>query len=296
MPDVSIIIINYNTFQLTCECIQSVIEQTSEVSYEIILVDNGSVECDPSMFVKKFADVNLTISEKNLGFAGGNNLGLQHANGEYILLLNSDTLLIENSILLSLKKFKTLNNIGFLGVKSVYPDGRVQDTCSRLPTIKNIFSDLFFLHQIFPHVKQYYRLDKNFYPDSVWGCFMLFKKDLLARFKDNKLNDTFFMYCEDLLWCWEAGKFKLKNYYYAETKILHLNKGSQNNNEIREEMNSLLMENKRKLKIIINGKIGILFYDLLSKILYYRSKLTKRPGTVLSTFFITAFNAIIFSI
>ncbi|MEO6133550.1 MAG: glycosyltransferase family 2 protein [Ginsengibacter sp.] len=285
MPDVSIIIINYNTFQLACACIQSVIEQTKEVSYEIILVDNASVESDPSLFIEKFPDVNLIVSEKNLGFAGGNNLGLQHANAEYILLLNSDTILIENSVLLSLQKFKSLNNIGFLGVKSVYPDGRVQDTCSRLPTIKNIFSDLFFLHQIFPHVKQYYRLDRNFYPDAVWGCFMLFKKDLLARFKEKKLNDTFFMYCEDLLWCWEARKINLKNYYYAETKIIHLNKGSQNNEETSEKMNSLLMENKRKLKIIINGKIGILFYDLLSKILYYRSKLTKRTGAVLKTLF-----------
>ena len=228
---------------------------------------------------------NLIINEKNLGFAGGNNLGLQHATGEYILLLNSDTHLVENSILFSLQKIKSLKNIGFLGVKSVYPDGKVQDTCSRLPTIKNVFSDLFFLHQIFPKVKKYYNLNKNFYPDAVWGCFMLFKKDLLARFAGNKLNDTFFMYCEDLLWCWEAGKLKLKNYYYAETKIIHLNKGSQNNKEIREGMNSLLTENKRRLKIIINGKVGILFYDLLSKILYYRSKLIKKPRALLKVFF-----------
>ena len=93
----SIIIINYNTFTLTSNCIQSIHDQLKEVDYEIILVDNASVECDPYLFKNKYPSINLVTSNTNTGFAGGNNLGLQHATGKYILLLNSDTELINNA-------------------------------------------------------------------------------------------------------------------------------------------------------------------------------------------------------
>ena len=273
---VSIIIINYNTFKLTCACIQSVIDKTAHIAYEIILVDNGSVECNPNLFKEKFPGIILVVSEKNSGFAAGNNLGLQVAKGEYVLLLNSDTILVENCILLSIEKIKTLKDIGFLGIKAVFPDGSVQDTCSRLPTVKNVLYDLFLLHHIFPGLKNYYTLSKNFSPDAVWGCYMLFKKELLTYFKDNKLDESFFMYREDLLWCWQARKLNYTNYYYADTKLIHINKGSQNGDVVKEKMNLLMIDNYEKLKIIINGKVGIHFYNLLKKMLFYRSYITKR--------------------
>ena len=93
----SIIIINYNTFTLTCNCIRSIHEKLTGLSYEIVLVDNASVERDPNEFKALFPDIVLVASKENTGFTGGNNLGLKHASGEYILLLNSDTELINNA-------------------------------------------------------------------------------------------------------------------------------------------------------------------------------------------------------
>src|SRR4030095_1669405 len=101
--DISIIIINYNTFTITSDCIRSVVQFTSGGSHEIILVDNASTECDPENFLKEFPQLILVKSAVNAGFANGNNLGIQRARGEYILLLNSDTILREDSI------FKCLN-------------------------------------------------------------------------------------------------------------------------------------------------------------------------------------------
>src|SRR4051812_12404319 len=95
---VSIIIVNYNTFELTSDCIRSVIAFTIGLEYEIILVDNASTECAPEEFLKEFPAVQLVKSETNGGFAYGNNLGIQHASGTRILLLNSDTALTEDSI------------------------------------------------------------------------------------------------------------------------------------------------------------------------------------------------------
>ena len=88
---VSVIIINYNTFQLTCDCISSVLKHTKMVSYEIVLVDNASTERNPALFLEKFPSIKLVKSEKNLGFAGGNNLGINIATGDYFFLINNDT-------------------------------------------------------------------------------------------------------------------------------------------------------------------------------------------------------------
>src|ERR1700756_1714891 len=96
--DVSIIIVNYNTFDLTCKCISTVIQCTKGIFYEIILVDNASVECDADLFLQKFPTIRLIKSTTNLGFTGGNNLGIENSGGKYILLLNSDTELTEDSI------------------------------------------------------------------------------------------------------------------------------------------------------------------------------------------------------
>ena len=82
---VSIIIINFNTFQLTCNCIKSVIQFTKAVQYEIILVDNASTECDPDLFVQQFPQIRLVKSAVNTGFARGNNIGIGHAKGEVML-------------------------------------------------------------------------------------------------------------------------------------------------------------------------------------------------------------------
>src|SRR5687767_14203858 len=96
--DVSIIIINYNTYFLTCNCIKSVFEYTKDISFEVILVDNASKELEPIKFEEQFPDIKVIRLQENIGFAGGNNAGLQFASGKYILLVNSDTLLTENSI------------------------------------------------------------------------------------------------------------------------------------------------------------------------------------------------------
>ena len=98
--DVSIIIINYNTCQMTCECINSIIEKTQGLQYEIILVDNASTDGSKEFF-EKDERIKYIYSEKNGGFGYGNNLGMKVAKGKYFFLLNSDTLLINNAI----KKF-----------------------------------------------------------------------------------------------------------------------------------------------------------------------------------------------
>src|SRR5688572_24806026 len=96
--DVSILIVSYNTREMTLACIQSVIDQTKQVSYEIIVVDNQSKDGSAGAIAKAYPNIKLIIPEQNLGFAGGNNLAATHATGEYLLLLNPDTVILDGAI------------------------------------------------------------------------------------------------------------------------------------------------------------------------------------------------------
>jgi GT2 family glycosyltransferase len=232
--DISIIIINYNTFDLTSNCIRSIIEFTKEVSYEVILVDNASTECDPQNFLKEFPGVNLIRSKTNGGFAYGNNLGIGKATGEHILLLNSDTLLKEDSISKSLNYLKKIADAGVLGCRMTFIDGSIQHTARRFRSIQWELLDLFrFIPMLMLYKKRsrlmlgkYFRCDENIECDWVNGAFFMFPGKILAQLPAKKLDDRFFMYGEDQLWCKQIRDIGYKVLFYSETTIIHINSGS----------------------------------------------------------------------
>jgi GT2 family glycosyltransferase len=131
----SIIMINYNTFTLTCNCIQSIREKLVDVEYEVILVDNASVECDPNLFKEKFPWITLVVNPVNTGFTGGNNTGIEHSKGDYILLLNSDTELINNAPKICLDYLMQHKEVGIVSCQLTYPDGSIQYNTRRFRTI-----------------------------------------------------------------------------------------------------------------------------------------------------------------
>jgi GT2 family glycosyltransferase len=222
--DVSIIIINYNTFQLTCDCIKSVIQKTIAVTYEIILVDNASTECDADFFKPQFPGIILIKSEINLGFAGGNNLGLKYSSGENILLLNSDTLLLENSIYYIFNECKNLKRIGAATIKLTNQDGSVQFAAGKFPSVFAHFLKTTRLRKIFKKdynkKTRYPNYDVSFSCDYVWGTFFYFPVKNL-KYMNGKLSETYFMYNEDQEWCYNFKRNQLNNYYFSNSKIIH---------------------------------------------------------------------------
>jgi Predicted glycosyltransferases len=146
----SIIIINYNTFQLTCNCIRSIKEKVHDLTYEIILVDNDSSECDPNNFLKQFPDIKLISSAENTGFTGGNNIGISKAAGEYILLLNSDTELINNAPKICYDYMQQHPETGITTAQLSYPDGKLQYNCRRFRTISWELLEVFPFYLLLP--------------------------------------------------------------------------------------------------------------------------------------------------
>ncbi|HEY5824262.1 MAG TPA: glycosyltransferase family 2 protein [Cyclobacteriaceae bacterium] len=226
--DVSVIIINYNTFALTSACIKSVIDKTVGIEYEIILIDNNSTETDPEQFLKLFPEIVLIRSPHNSGFSKGCNLGIQQSKGEYILLLNSDTVLINNAITICLEFLKEDSSVAVVSSRLEYPDGNVQHNCQRFPSIKYGLFELFRLQKFFPKRVRgkilfgyFFNCDAVAYPDWVWGTFFMFEREKLNRLPGGKLADNFFMYVEDMQWCMD---FRLLGFSIAlqpKAKVVH---------------------------------------------------------------------------
>lgn len=227
---VSVIIVNYNTFRLTCDCIESIIKYTLGAPYEIILVDNASTNCNPDEFLTRFPSIKLVKSAENGGFAKGNNLGIKYASGDIILLLNSDTLLTEDSISMAAKIAVAHPDVGPLTVRLTYPDGKLQHTARRFRSIRNEVLDLFRpVVKLLPYRKsatlmlnQYFNGDFDTYCDWISGAFFMFRAPLLQKLPEHKLDERFFMYGEDELWCYQFLKAGYRSYYYAGTTVIHL--------------------------------------------------------------------------
>lgn len=223
--ELSVIIINYNTFALTNKCIETIYQFTKGVEFEIILVDNASAECDADLFKKNFPDITLIKSTTNLGFSGGNNLGLQKAVGEYILLLNSDIELTENSIKTCLDTLKADKALGVVSPMLIYPDGKIQHIANKFPSVKYEIVEILRLHKfILPPdylLGFYFNHKVNKKVDWVWGAFFLTKREIIQRFPNNKLPDMYFMYFEDVAWCYAIKKMGYDIQYLATTKAIH---------------------------------------------------------------------------
>lgn len=229
----SIIIINYNTFTLTCNCIQSIYDKLVDVDFEIVLVDNASIECDPMLFKQKFPTINLVVSPVNSGFTGGNNLGVDNAKGDYLLLLNSDTELINNAPKICLDHLLQHKEVGMATCQLQYPDGRIQYNCRRFRTISWELLEVFPLYKLLPKAKReelmlHHYFDHQSFADCdwVWGAFMLFPKSIIQQLPRKKLSDDYFMYCEDTLWCWDFKQLGYEVHFLPQAKVMHVHKGS----------------------------------------------------------------------
>jgi len=227
MVAVSIIIINYNTFQLTSNCIASIYQECIGMSFEIILVDNASTECEPSSFKSKFPDIVLIESPENVGFSKGNNLGIEVAKGEYILLLNSDTEMKNDAISPCVQYLKDNTKVGVVTTKLRYPSGEIQSTCQRFPNVMYNLLELVRFQKIFPTLGGKLLL-ANFFDyhsivkvDWTWGAFFMFPKAILKQLPNQKLHDDFFMYCEDMQWCLDMRKIDKEVHYIPNGEVIH---------------------------------------------------------------------------
>lgn len=184
-PELSIIIISFNTRQMTLDCLRSVIEQTRETSYEIIVVDNDSHDGSAAAIAEQFPDVTLFAEAANHGFAGGNNLGVARSRGRYVLLLNPDTVVLDGAIdrLMAFAREKPEAKIW--GGRTIYGDGTLNRTCCyQRMSLWSVFcratglTSLAGNHRLFSEAYGGWGMDTVRPVDIVTGCFLLIPRDL----------------------------------------------------------------------------------------------------------------------
>lgn len=227
--DVSVIVINYNTFRLTCEAIASIQAQTKGVSYEVILVDNASSECDPTLFTDKFGDAIILVrNPENLGFAKGNNLGVQHASGKTILLFNSDAACLNDALTITYQALRANPQLGVATARLEYPNGAIQPQCGRFPSVRLQLFELLRLQKMLSPARTGAILQGTFFdycsdlePDWVWGTYFHFRREVLSGLPNGRLPDDFFMYSEDLEWSHAIRRLGYGIRYVATARVLH---------------------------------------------------------------------------
>lgn len=223
----SIIIVNYNVEHFLEQCLLSLRKACKSVDSEIIVVDNNSVDGSLLMIRERFPEVTLIANKENTGFSKANNQGILASSGEYVLLLNPDTVVEESTLEKCVSFMDKTPLSGGLGVKMLDGKGNFLPESKRgLPTPSVAFYKIFGLSRIFPRSRTFGRYhlgfldaDKVHEVDVLSGAFMMLRRKALDKI--GLLDEDFFMYGEDIDLSYRLLKGGYKNYYFPETRIIH---------------------------------------------------------------------------
>jgi GT2 family glycosyltransferase len=231
MPELSIVIVNWNTRDLLQQCLRSVFTSQHTTTYEVFVVDNGSTDGSVEMVSQEFPAVHLIRNSENLGYSTANNQAIKHTTGRYVLLLNSDTQVPETALQQMVTFMDTHSEAGIIGPKLLNPDGSRQYSCDCFPrTPWRLFHEKT-LDLCIPenHTTRQGRMrhwdyDSHFLVDYVIGAVFMIRRETLEQI--GLLDEDFFMYAEDIDWCYRAVKSGWHVYYVGEIGVYHYNRGS----------------------------------------------------------------------
>ncbi|RLD44679.1 MAG: glycosyl transferase family 2 [Bacteroidetes bacterium] len=234
----SVIIVNYNVEFFLEQCLNSVLAASNGIDVETIVVDNNSVDNSLNMLNEKFPQIKLIANKDNRGFSKANNQGIVISKGEYVLLLNPDTIVEEDTFKKVLDFMDAHPDAGGLGVRMLDGKGRFLPESKRgLPTPAAAFFKMFGLSKLFPKSKKFAAYHAGHLPQDethevevLSGAFMLMRKTALD--KVGLLDEDFFMYGEDIDLSYRLIKGGFKNYYFAGTRIIHYKGESTKKNTV----------------------------------------------------------------
>lgn len=228
--DLSIIIPSYNTKTIMLDCLDSIIKHTKGIGYEIIIIENGSKDGSLEAianYSKSHSQVVLIDAKENLGFGRANNLGVASAKGEYLLFLNSDTIIFDDALKVSIENIRKHPKVGVYSCRLLNADRTVQQSGGHFPTFLNVFAWQFFVDDLpvigtlipsfHPQKSQY---DKDQHMDWVTGAFMIIPKKIFDEV--GGFDDTIFMYTEEMELSYRISKLGYTALFQNKPAIIHL--------------------------------------------------------------------------
>jgi len=234
--DLSIIIVNYNVKEFLQQALTSIQQAGRSLDYEVIVVDNASTDGSVELIQEKFSKVILLANEENRGFAVANNQAMKIARGEFILLLNPDTIVQENTFSVILDFFRQHPDCGMVGCKILNPDG-----ITKIVGLSRLFprSKLFGKYNL-----TYLNPNETYEVEAISGSFMFFRREVMEQI--GYLDESFFMYGEDLDWCFRVREAGWKIYYFPDTQIIHF-KGESS----KKSDTDLILQFYRAMKLFV---------------------------------------------
>lgn len=284
----SIIILNYNVRYFLEQCVLSVQSAIQNLDAEIIVVDNNSQDDSCKMMKERFPDVVLVENKENSGFPKGNNIGVEIAKGEYICILNPDTVVAEDTFEKILAFAKTKTDLGIVGCKLIDGTGNFLPESKRgIPTPFVAFTKIFSLYKIFPSIKSFC----NYYASHInenqtgkveilVGAFMVMKKGTYQEV--GGFDEDCFMYSDDIDLSYMVLKTGKQNYYFHETTVIHYKgestiKDGTYMKRFQEAMNFFYKKHfKTSVFFSLFMKIGIIFFSFI-KMFQGKTKPKSKP-------------------
>lgn len=255
--DVSVIIVSWNTNEILKNCLKSIYQETQRVSFEVIVIDNDSVDGTPDMINKEFSEVILIANNENRGFAAANNQGLKIAHGRYSLLLNPDTVILENAIDKMIPIADKRPEYAVLGCKVYENKDVVQMTGFAFPCFTITLYNLTGLKRLFPKSRIFGK-EKMFWWDRnsereidvISGMFMLVRKEAIDEI--GLMDEDYFVYAEEADWCYRFWKEGWGCFFTPAAKIIHLDGGGKSTAQVSVKMfvqiqKSLLVFHRKNL-------------------------------------------------
>ncbi len=273
----SVIILNYNVRYFLEQCLASVQEALIGINSEIIVVDNLSTDDSCDMIKSRFPNIKLIENDSNLGFPKGNNIGVASANGDYICILNPDTVVAEDTFEKILAFAEKQVNLGIVGCKLIDGSGNFLPESKRgIPTPFVALTKIFALYKLFPNWKLFNRYYAQHLSENktgnvaiLVGAFMIMKRDLYNEI--GGFDENCFMYSDDIDLSYMALKSGKSNYYFHETSVIHY-KGESTVKDglymkrFREAMQFFYNKHyKNSVEFVFLIEFGILFFAMIKK-------------------------------
>lgn len=258
--DLSVIIVNWNVRDLLRGCLRSLYDGPQGVTFEIFVVNNDSTDGSPEMMRREFPHVHLIQNVKNLGFARANNQAMKLSQGRYLLLLNPDTLILHDAVTKMVRFMDDHSEVGALGPKILTGEGQIDFRCARrFPSLGSELWEKTGLAARFPnnrllgrHLMGDWDHEDCREVELLTGACLVVRREVIDQV--GPLDEDFFLYGEDVDWCYRIKRAGWKIFYYPDAAIIHL--GGQSSAPVQVELD---MEALRSMNLFFRKDYGLLY-------------------------------------
>lgn len=271
MIDVSIIIVAWNVRKLLEDCLASVYNQTKDVNFETIYVDNASEDGSVDMVAKEFPQVKIIKNERNEGFIRANNQGIEISQGRYVLLLNSDTIILNNAIAKTASFADEHPKAAVVGCKVLNLDMTPQRTCFMCPSVLNMFLATTYLYKMFPKSRFFgreymmsWRCNDVREVETVAGCFSLVRKEAIRQV--GLMDERYYVYGDDPDWCFRFKEDGWKIMFTPDAQIIHY--GGQTTKKLPRKFLFQLFGSKLIFMKLHRGRLAFQFARILTALFF----------------------------